>query len=88
MDKPAVPQKDPYPVQVEAGKTYLWCSCGLSANQPWCDGAHQGTPFEPLSFVAPITEIFYMCGCKATVNPPYCFGTCKGHQPPPKDEKT
>ena len=79
MDKPAVPQKAPYPVRVEAGKTYVWCSCGLSATQPWCDGAHKETRFEPISFVAPITETFYMCGCKATENPPYCFGTCMGH---------
>jgi len=84
MDKPAVPQKAPYPVRVKAGKTYVWCSCGLSVTQPWCDGAHEGTGFQPITFVAPITETFYMCGCKATVNPPYCFGTCMGHRAPPK----
>ena len=27
------------PVEVEAGKTYYWCTCGKSAKQPLCDGA-------------------------------------------------
>lgn len=26
------------PVEVEAGKTYQWCSCGKSATQPFTDG--------------------------------------------------
>jgi len=26
-------QKAPYPVQVEAGKTYYYCTCGRSKNQ-------------------------------------------------------
>jgi len=79
MDKPARPQKGPYEVEVEEGRTYVWCSCGLSATQPWCDGSHKGTKFEPISFVAPISEIFFMCGCKASENPPYCFGNCTGN---------
>jgi hypothetical protein len=33
MTTPAVPQKAPYPVEVQAGKTYWWCSCGKSAKQ-------------------------------------------------------
>jgi hypothetical protein len=23
---------------LEAGTTKYWCACGLSKNQPWCDG--------------------------------------------------
>ena len=36
-----VAQKAPYPQAVEAGKTYYWCACGRSANQPFCDGSHK-----------------------------------------------
>jgi len=38
MKKPAIAGKTPRPVQLEAGKTYTWCSCGESSNQPFCDG--------------------------------------------------
>ena len=39
---PIVAQKAPYGVEVEAGKTYYWCTCGRSAKQPFCDGTHKG----------------------------------------------
>ena len=41
MENPTSPQKYPYKVKVEKGKTYFWCSCGLSAKQPFCDGSHK-----------------------------------------------
>ncbi len=78
---PKVPQVGPYPVQVKEGRTYAWCSCGLSATQPWCDGAHRGTGFEPVVFVPPLDGTYYMCGCKRSDNKPYCFGNCSGHAP-------
>jgi CDGSH-type Zn-finger protein len=43
MSVPTIAQKGPYPVPVEAGKSYYWCSCGLSKSQPFCDGSHAGT---------------------------------------------
>ena len=43
MDKPHSPQVGPYPVMVEEGRTYRWCSCGLSADQPWCDDSHKSS---------------------------------------------
>ena len=76
---PAMPQRGPYVVNVEAGRTYRWCSCGLSADQPWCDDSHAGTGFEPIEFEAAISGEFHMCGCKQSENKPYCFGTCRGH---------
>lgn len=79
MEKPLCPQRGPYEVKVEQGRTYVWCSCGRSANQPWCDGSHKGTRFEPITFVAPISNVFFMCGCKESDNPPYCFGNCTGN---------
>ena len=32
MENPVTPQKNPYKVKVEKGKTYSWYSCGLSKN--------------------------------------------------------
>jgi CDGSH-type Zn-finger protein len=76
---PVAAQAGPYAVRVEEGKLYRWCRCGLSATQPWCDDSHQGTGLEPIEFVAPISEVFFMCGCKGSDNPPFCFGNCRGH---------
>lgn len=76
-DEAVVAQKVPYPVEVEAGKTYYWCACGRSKNQPFCDGSHQGTSFEPVAFTAEKTETAYLCGCKKTGNQPFCDGTHK-----------
>lgn len=72
-------QDGPYEVPVEEGRVYRWCSCGLSATQPWCDESHEGTGFEPIEFVAPVSGMFFMCGCKGSDNPPFCFGNCRGH---------
>ena len=72
------PRDGPFPVRVEADQQYFWCSCGRSASQPWCDGSHAGTRFEPIEFVPPLAAIFHMCGCKRSQNKPYCFGNCRG----------
>lgn len=77
---PVCAQDGPYAVWVEEGREYLWCSCGLSRTQPWCDGAHEGTGFAPIAFTAPLSAEFYMCGCKRSDNKPYCFGNCRGYQ--------
>ena len=63
------------PVEVEAGKTYFWCTCGLSANQPFCDGSHQPTDFTPLAWKAPATKRVFFCTCKATQGQPLCDGS-------------
>jgi CDGSH-type Zn-finger protein len=65
----------PYPVEVEAGKTYYWCACGQSKNQPYCDGSHQGSNFQPVAFTADKTDKVYLCGCKKTGNQPFCDGS-------------
>jgi CDGSH-type Zn-finger protein len=75
MSSPVVPQKAPYQVHVEAGKTYYWCSCGKSASQPFCDGKHKGSEFSPIAYDATRDGSVYFCGCKSAVNRPLCDGT-------------
>ncbi len=68
---------DPIEVSVEAGKTYYWCTCGKSAAQPFCDGAHQGSDKAPLAFQAEETGKVWLCGCKRTGKAPFCDGAHK-----------
>src|SRR5215472_10359636 len=75
MDGPIPAQKEPYGVNVEAGKRYFWCACGRSATQPFCDGSHKGTGLTPVPFTAEATEEVWLCGCKATGGKPFCDGT-------------
>jgi len=75
MTKPIVADNKPAVVELELGKQYYFCSCGASANQPYCDGAHQGTEFEPLAFTADKTGTAYLCACKASTNTPFCDGS-------------
>jgi CDGSH-type Zn-finger protein len=75
MESPIPAQKEPYGVNVEAGKRYFWCACGRSASQPFCDGSHQGTGLTPIPFTAEATEEVWLCGCKATGGKPFCDGT-------------
>jgi CDGSH iron-sulfur domain-containing protein 3 len=77
MVSPIVAQKAPYLVEVEAGKTYYWCSCGLSKSQPFCDGSHKGTELTPLPYVATETKKVAMCGCKYSKTGQLCDGSHK-----------
>merc|ERR1719162_951977 len=58
---------------------YAWCTCGLSNNQPFCDGSHakdpRGKGFQPLVFEVSEAKTAYLCTCKATKNAPYCDGS-------------
>ena len=64
MSEPVIAQKAPFPVEVEAGKTYFWCACGKSAKQPFCDGSHKGTDFRPIAYKAETSGEVWFCGCK------------------------
>jgi CDGSH-type Zn-finger protein len=75
MSEPIVPQKEPYLIEVEAGKVYAWCSCGRSKNQPFCDGTHVETDSTPVIWEAKEDELQAFCGCKKTNKPPFCDGT-------------
>ena len=75
--EPHVPQKSPYAVEVEAGKSYFWCACGQSSKQPFCDGSHKGSGFSPVKWEAPESKTVYFCGCKHSASQPLCDGTHK-----------
>lgn len=74
-EQPLVAQKAPYQAKVKAGRTYYWCSCGRSANQPLCDGSHSGTDLEPLGWKCEEDGEVWFCGCKQTAEAPFCDGT-------------
>ena len=77
MSEPTIAQKSPYPVEVEAGKSYWWCACGRSQTQPFCDGSHKGTSFTPMKVEIAEKQTVAFCGCKHTGTPPRCDGTHK-----------
>jgi len=74
-DAPIIAQKAPYPVDVQEGKSYFWCSCGKSSTQPFCDGSHQGSSFAPVKYEAEKTGKVFFCGCKHSATPQLCDGS-------------
>jgi CDGSH-type Zn-finger protein len=68
-------QKSPYQVELEPGKAYFWCTCGRSAKQPFCDGSHKPTRFQPVRFTVETAGTFNLCGCKGTDDKPFCDGS-------------
>jgi CDGSH-type Zn-finger protein len=77
MSKGAVAGRAPVGVEVEAGKTYYWCSCGKSAKQPFCDGSHKGSEFTPMAYKSDVDAKVWFCTCKQTGKAPLCDGTHK-----------
>ena len=77
MSEPESPQKAPYAIEVEEGKSYFWCSCGRSQKQPFCDGSHKETEFTPVKYEAESSGKVFFCGCKKSANSPLCDGSHK-----------
>ena len=75
MTDPVPAQMAPYQVTLEAGKSYAWCACGRSSEQPFCDGSHKDTGLTPIVFKAEESMDAWLCGCKAPANKPHCDGT-------------
>ncbi len=73
-DTPHIAEKSPIGVDVEAGRTYWWCACGLSKRQPFCDGAHKATSFAPMEWTATETKKVFFCRCKQSAAAPLCDG--------------
>jgi CDGSH-type Zn-finger protein len=75
MAEPKIARYGAYQIGVEEGKTYFWCSCGMSQKQPFCDGSHKGSAFKSFRFTAPKTQVMFLCGCKHTKSSPICDGS-------------
>lgn len=77
MAEPDAARRGPWLVELPAGD-YLWCACGRSRAQPFCDGSHQGTGLAPIRFtIAPRrgTQTVWLCGCKRSCDKPFCDGS-------------
>ena len=86
---PFTPRLGPFKVIIiqvvnpQAGlKSYYWCSCGMSSNQPFCNRMHNGTGFVPIKFsLDEYREEIFLCGCKRSKLSPFCDGeTCLNRQ--------
>ena len=75
MEKPMIADNSPVKTSLEAGKEYMYCTCGHSKTQPFWDGSHEGTSFTPLAFTSKATTQKWVCACKHTKSPPYCDGS-------------
>lgn len=74
MSEAKVAGTTPVVLQLDPG-TYYWCACGRSANQPWCDGSHAGTGFQPVALAVDEPSKVPLCMCKHTGNQPRCDGS-------------
>ncbi len=77
MSKAVIAGTEPIGVELTEGKTYFFCTCGLSKTQPFCDGSHKGTEFMPHKFTAEKSGKKWLCMCKKTKNVPFCDSSHK-----------
>ncbi len=63
---------EPAKVELEPNTTYLFCQCGYSKNQPFCDGSHQGSKFKPMPFEVKRKTKARLCNCKHSKTSPFC----------------
>ncbi|MGI9434987.1 MAG: CDGSH iron-sulfur domain-containing protein [Geminicoccaceae bacterium] len=72
---PCAVQFKPFYRELTKRRSYVWCACGLSKKQPFCDGSHQGTEIEPVVYRAREDgEEVLFCGCKQSRTKPFCDG--------------
>ncbi len=76
MADPKVAQAGPYVINEQKGKK-VWCSCGLSRKQPYCDSSHSGTDFFPEIVHLDEPKTVSWCGCKHSGNKAFCDGSHK-----------
>ena len=74
MEKGKVAGNAPVIIDAKKDQKYAWCTCGLSDNQPFCNGSHKGTSFVPKIVTEAEGKKIALCTCKQTTNPPYCDG--------------
>jgi CDGSH-type Zn-finger protein len=60
---------------MEPGKEYYYCTCGLSKNQPFCDGSHNtSSGLQPLLITVQEKKTYWLCGCRQSQSLPFCDG--------------
>jgi CDGSH-type Zn-finger protein len=78
MEKSEKERPMPIEVDLKKGEKYYWCTCGKTADEPFCDGSHVGSSFKPLEFTVEKDRRAFLCSCKETKKPPYCDGSHEG----------
>ncbi len=76
MEEPIIAGRRPIKLEMEPG-TYFWCACGRSQSQPFCDGSHRGTSFQPVKVVLSEPGLVAWCTCKRSAKGAFCDGTHK-----------
>ena len=74
MELPKIASRQPVIIELEPGD-YWWCACGLSTQQPMCDGSHKGTDYTPVKFSVAEKKKVALCQCKHNKNGPFCDGS-------------
>jgi len=74
MQEPKRAAETPVVLNLEPN-TYWYCTCGQSTNQPWCDGAHVGSGFQPIKYDVTEASRVALCRCKVTGKAPLCDGS-------------
>jgi sterol desaturase/sphingolipid hydroxylase (fatty acid hydroxylase superfamily)/CDGSH-type Zn-finger protein len=72
FQKPRTATEEPVAVSLDKDEQFLWCRCGKSRNQPFCDGTHHGSKSKPLLCAAKRTGKARICNCKKTRTAPFC----------------
>lgn len=70
---PVIASKMPTVLKLEPGE-YWWCSCGRSSKQPFCDGSHKGSSFQPKQVMIDKGKSIALCNCKHSENGAFCDG--------------